>query len=275
MATKVGIRIRNSHGTVQIDDNWIGMALRSKGTFTLEVDPSNRPQPMLRASLTVAGIWPIIAFNPGNNATSMYGSQNNGNGTWTFHFRCQGTTPATVEYWVFDQMDQGIGFNSLGYGLRVRRQSDGKVVFDAGCRPMRIAGIIDYPMPAEVLPPTGSPQSGLHGTLTFNGVAGRKYAAIQGAFGYIPTMWDSGAYSSDTQPPAAMRDADGEIQPSTKWRYMFLEGINSTVAFPSTTQARAGMTRFERWEDWYVIGTQPHIEVNGSCVHWIIDVTGY
>lgn len=275
MALKAGVRIRNEYGTVQIDQDWISFALSAKGTITCVDDGLNHPQKMAVGTVTVPGVWPLIAFRAVGKAVNLERTTNNGDGTWTFRFRCQSGTSFNLDYWVFDQMERGIGFGTLDCGLRVRRPSDGKVVFDAACKPLRIRDIIAPELPPEAIPYRGDFSSGYGVTETYTPPAGRVCAAIQGVFAFVTAMWDQGSYGSENSPPETIRGDGGNPPLNAKWRYMFLESLHSTASFFPDGRVSAGLTLFERWEGWYTFSTQPSCTVHGNLMHWIVDVTDY
>ena len=275
MALKAGVRIRNSHNTVQIDENWVNFALSAKGTITCVDDGATHPQKMAVGSVTVAGTWPVIAFRAVSKAVNLVRTVNNGNGTWTFHFRCKSNTSFNLDYWVFDQMELGIGFGTMPCGLKIRRPSDGKLVFDAACKPLRIRDIIAPALAPEAIPIRGMGTSGYAVSQVYTPPAGRICAAIQGVFAFVEAQWDQGSYSSEDNPPSETRGDGGEPPLGAKWRYMYLELLHSTAMVYPDGRVSAGLSAFENWQGWYRFSTQQTCRVHGNLMHWVVDVTDY
>jgi len=120
----VGVQLFGESGTVQVDDNFASLALRSKGVATLAVSGSDLAN-TCSASVTVTGEFPIIAFRPGVPVALWYVEQSGS--TWTFHFASErANTGQSFQWFVFDRpLDLGSHFGCQVF------DASGRLTFDA------------------------------------------------------------------------------------------------------------------------------------------------
>lgn len=146
-----GIQIFNDSGTVQFDQDYTNLALKTKGTFTIgspgytTVQVANCKTPLV--AVILAGSFAVFQWFSADGTT--------------LNFSVSGTVGAAVTYYVFDQ--PGAPAN---YGLVVYR-ADGSVAFDATKQYARIVGVL-----------AGTSFTDNAGTYSYP--AGRTYALIVG-----------------------------------------------------------------------------------------------
>lgn len=152
--TTAGIQVVNDAGTLLFDQDYVNVALRTKGTFTIgslgytTIQIANAKVPMIAVRL--AG---------GFSAYQWFSS----NGT-TLNFMVRGPVGAVVTYWYFDEPTA-----PANYGLVVYR-ANGTVAFDATKQYARVQDVI-----------AGSSLTNNVGTHYYP--TGRTYAVIVGKVG--------------------------------------------------------------------------------------------
>ncbi len=120
-----GVRIRNTAGSVQIDDQYFNYAIIARGQITLVPPSGATPYVAATATVRVAAQNPIIAIQTPNGTAVVGAVTPAGAGQWDVTIL--GSTQ-TLTYFVLDQCPQA---GSHGVGMRVRR-SDGQIAFDSG-----------------------------------------------------------------------------------------------------------------------------------------------
>lgn len=263
-----GFQVFNDALTLQVDQDYKSWAIKTVGQITMVDDMQTHPQKMRVGSVTVTAVNPLMAFGADGHEVNLVNSVNNGNGTWTYHFRSQSNVNYTLSWWCFDQANTAATVTD-SYGVEVFNASAERV-FHSSMKPMRVVGVI------KNTPPT--PQLGENGqeiSQTINVPAGRTYAVIQGqgCFRFLMKINSYGGTSSGSQ---QTRDS-GEGPPynaSELWRWMTLESWH-TAAECGPNTIKAGLMRFESFTGEYPPGTNDVDEVYGDLIHWVVDVTGY
>lgn len=123
MAT--GVRIRNSSGSIQIDDQYFNYAIIARGDITLVPPPSGNAYLAASATVRISAQSPMIAIQAPNGTALVGAVTSAGAGLWDVTIL--GSTQ-TLTYFVLDQCPQA---GSHGVGLRIRR-ADGQIAFDSG-----------------------------------------------------------------------------------------------------------------------------------------------
>ncbi|MDF4024143.1 hypothetical protein P3W24_04050 [Luteibacter sp. PPL201] len=124
MAT--GVRIRNSSGTIQIDDQYFNYAIIATGQLTLSLPASGSPYVAASATVRFAAQSPMIAIQSPNGNAVVGAVTPAGAGLWDVTIL---GGAVAVTYFVLDQCPQQ---GSHGVGMRLRRASDQKITFDSG-----------------------------------------------------------------------------------------------------------------------------------------------
>lgn len=205
MAT--GFRIRNANGSVQIDDSYQNLALRSKGTV---VSGGNSTGAGWYAASVTLPSTVVVAFRCASACLLM--SQIVNGSTKQVSFRTQGTG-ITVEWFAFDTADLGLSYGG-SYGLRVRTKT-GAVAFDSRMKYMRIIGQI-----------AGTSAQNAVGTYTYG--AGQAPAVVQGPL----------CYSSQTVPLTGT-GAGSDV----KVQYVFF-GLSASISGSAITLANSNTDGF-------------------------------
>ena len=132
-----GLRIVNANGYVQIDGNYSNMALSTSGVLSF-AGAEQLPNGVYYQVLTVYGVSPVIALKSTGGSAAILGSGGNANsGVYQFGVMC--TTRDPVTYYVFDDARLAAKYNT-NYGLIVRNQYSGNVVFDSRSPYLRVLG---------------------------------------------------------------------------------------------------------------------------------------
>jgi hypothetical protein len=123
MAT--GVRIRNSSGSVQIDDQYFNYAIIARGQLTLVPPGTGSFYVAASATVRVSAQNPIIAIQAPNGTAVVGAVTPAGAGQWDVTIL---GSSQTLTYFVLDQCPQ---VGSSGVGMRLRR-ADGQITFDSG-----------------------------------------------------------------------------------------------------------------------------------------------
>lgn len=154
----VGFRAKTESGIIQIDGTYQNLSLLAHSYITTEAWATSPWLGTYMFSINAAnGTWPILAVRTAGKVTVVPASQT-GN-TYTWRIVTEGTG-VQVEYWVFAKPAL---IAASAYGMVIRNETTGEVVFDALHSWMRAAGAIDKAM--------GSPQN-------YSFPAGGVYAAV-------------------------------------------------------------------------------------------------
>lgn len=124
MAT--GVRIRNSFGYVQIDDQYFNYAIVARGQLTLVPPGSGSIYVAASATVRVSAQSPMVAIQTPNGTAVVGGVVPVGGGQWDVTIL---GSAQTLTYFILDQCPQA---GSTGVGMRLRRSTDGKITFDSG-----------------------------------------------------------------------------------------------------------------------------------------------
>ncbi|WP_374274427.1 hypothetical protein [Brevundimonas sp.] len=257
-----GIRVTNTHGSIQIGQDFTSLALSTWGTVNLVDDGGAHPQPLVWGQVTVTGTFPRIAFRPPvGKEVCLWKSANPGSGsTWTFTFMCQSSTPFSLEYWVFDHTSRSPWIGE-DWGVRVRK-ANGEVAFHHANRPVRIVGALTIPEPPETFG-QGHP-GGLFGyRQTVTQPSGAKYAIVQGTRFFANATYDM--------------SRDGLEMPvsNPNYKWMGTESYWSMGTVNASGHPIIGIGRYEFWQGETVNSTPESRAVHGGIHHWVIDVTNY
>lgn len=265
------IEFLSENGHVQaLGSNAFGLGLVTHGAITLVNDGQTHPQPMVVGRVTVAGVNPVLAFKA-NRQVNVYGAASSG-GNFTFHFRAQSSVALGLQYWVFDTAGRAMRDPTLADVEAAIYDEFGVKTFDLTMHFMRVANVIETPSPPNTIP------HGFGGGMLGNSVdmtvpAGKTYAVVQATPFFLNTTYDTGSYGNGQYPPE-LNIGDGEPPLGMTWRYQTLESYFSTGGYVNASTIRAGITRFEFWQQWNPASSQPHLNMDGECRHLVIDVTG-
>lgn len=153
----IGARIRNDGGSlIQIDGTYENLALKAVGSVTTSQFSASGPGASAGvANIIVAGCnQPILVTNCPDYYIALKRRQQSGS---TFTWQIISNTPVVnVDYYVFDTTDVAQMAFALTKGLRIRRESDGKVIFDSRYKYLRVVGILTGNAGASVAIPQGS-----------------------------------------------------------------------------------------------------------------------
>lgn len=271
MSGDVLIEFLSADGHAQaLGANAFGLGLLTHGAITLVNDNQTHPQPMVVGQVTVAGVNPVLAFKA-NQQVNVYGAANSG-GSFTFYFRAQSSVALGLQYWVFDTATQAMRDPTLADVEAAIFDEYGVKTFDLTMLFMKVADVIETPSPPNEIPfGFGGGSLGEHVDLAVP--AGRTYAIVQSTPFFLNTTYDTGAYGTGQYPPE-LNIGDGEPPLGMTWRYQTLESYFSTGGYVNGSTIRAGITRFEFWQQWNPRGATPHLNMDGECRHLVIDVTG-
>jgi hypothetical protein len=128
-----------SHGTVQIDQDWINMVFVQKGTLNFN---GNTSPGIGGLSVVYTGEAPIIFVQTGTLFVYPMQATRSGN-VWTWSFIAvgpSGESAETATYYIFDKQPNV----ETHCGLNVY-DGNRRVTFNSDYRPMRIAAIIAVP----------------------------------------------------------------------------------------------------------------------------------
>lgn len=201
MAT--GFRIKNTAGSVQIDDGYQNFALRSKGTVVSGGRPTGTNWYFATVTLPASV---VVAFRCA--ASCFILSQVVSGATKLVSFVVNGTNQA-VDWFAFDTADLGLSYGG-SYGLRVRTKA-GAVAFDSRMRYMRILAQI-----------AGTGSKNAVGNYAYG--SGQLPAVVQGPL----------SYSSDTIPLSGTGANDPQVQ------YLFWALAASISSSTSTLTLASG-----------------------------------
>lgn len=261
MDDTVGFESWTEDGRPQVNSTYGVWGLVSVGSTTLYDDGMTHPQPLVRATVTITGSAPIIAIRPvGTAAVGLEYSNKVGN-TFTFSFISQSSSPVTINWWVFDNTDAAMIDASMDdVGGRVYN-TYGQKVFDASMSMLR---------PITALAPTG------RNTSSYTIPSGKSYAVAFSGLSLYRANLDTGNYSNSATRPDIIESPIEEGEPPTtaNWRQQELWGELGMVSFNGNTIS-AGMTRFERYTDWYPFSSLPREDLYGNMGFTIVDVTDF
>lgn len=238
-----GLQVWGDTGAVQIDQDYLGLGMTSKGSLSMTLDPTSHPQPMRIATLTVTGNFPVVAFASAID-TALYRVVNSGS-SWTFYFRAQTGADFTLNYWVFD--DPSLVTITDTYGLEVFTAS-GARAYHSGQKPIRVVAVMTPPTPvdAPINSGVGPLPGGYSATATLT--SGRVYAVVQGGYSYRFQRGPSLVSGTDSR------------------SYQSASNVSSNVI-------NAGMVQYEFTN---VAGTVAVEARNyGKQQFWVVDVTNY
>ena len=137
-----GARINNTAGSVQIDETFRSMALRSKTTLymgALESIPGYFSTPVCRIHHTFSAISPIVAVKTADLAITSSISYVSGS-TWALNVSSNSGPGTAVTAYIFDAPD----VPSHQWGLKVL-DAAGNVTYHNGHRYMSIAHVREFP----------------------------------------------------------------------------------------------------------------------------------
>lgn len=253
-----GVRIKNLVMTTQIDENYIGMALSAKGTVTLigSSGSGTVPTPAATATVVVTGaLNPILAVNcPSTVAVTRVAISGT---TYTFTLRARSAANVNADYWVFDEMEKGLGIGS-NFGLKIRRASDNRLVYDAGASPLRIVGLATVADPTQAWLDTATLSNIEALEVSMAVPAGRVYAGVQGSYCRVRMRRQTGDAWDGGPPPYKMRQTD------------LMNGVK--VASSVIT---AGLFYYDRANIDVTSTTPETTDFSGGIMNLIVDVTGY
>ena len=133
----IGARIRQGDsGLIQIDPEWECLCLK-EGPVTISVPAGGSGDPIGKTTITSTGCnEPIIALACGSSFVGVLSKTQSGTTfTWQIVTRDIG---ASVTYWIFDTTDVAALQFPVSYGMRIKKESNGRVVFDSRYKYMRI-----------------------------------------------------------------------------------------------------------------------------------------
>lgn len=247
-----------------------GLGLVTHGAITLVNDGQTHPQPMVVGQVTVAGVNPVLAFKA-HRQVNVYGAASSG-GNFTFYFRAQSSAALGLQYWVFDTAGRAMRDPTLADVEAAIYDEYGVKTFDLTMHFMRVADVIETPSPPNQVP-FGHGAGTLGESVDVSVPAGRTYAVVQATPFFLNTTYDTGSYGNGQYPPE-LSIGDGEPPLGMTWRHQTLESYFSTGGYVDASTIRAGITRFEYWQQWNPASAQPHLDMDGECRHLVIDVTG-
>lgn len=269
--SEVAFEVYSQNGSLQATgEGGFGYGLSAYGALTLVDDKMTHPQPMVVGTVTVSGTNPILAFKAHAQINVERVAVSGSN--FTFHLRCQSRVPIGLQYWVFDTTGRTLKDTSMNDVEFALYDATGVKTFDAAMAALVVVDARET-APASTEIPFGSSNIANGSSVTVP--SGRTYAVIQSTPAFIPTQYDTGAYSSDVNPPSMSFPDDSEPGPGMRWRYQNLEYYHSTGGYTASNTIYVGITQFERWSQWYAKSYTPHIEINGQCRHLIVDVTDF
>jgi len=146
-----GIRVRNTNGSVQIDENYKNLSLREKITTTAiwTVDTSVF---FWVANVNTTQALHMIAFTCAADVC-FWSTFDNGDGTYTHSFATRyilGETPPSITFYIFGEPTPA----TSGWGAVVRNRVSKEVVFNSRDKYMRVTHVITD-RNVEVTVPTG------------------------------------------------------------------------------------------------------------------------
>lgn len=253
-----------------LGSNAFGLGLVTHGAITLVSDNMTHPQPMVVGQVTVAGVNPVLAFKA-NQQVNVYGAASSG-GNFTFYFRAKSSVALGLQYWVFDTAGRAMRDPTLADVEAAIYDEFGVKTFDLTMHFMSVANVIETPSPPNQIPFGHGPGT-LGESVDVPVPAGRTYAVVQATPFFLNTTYDTGSYGNGQYPPE-LSIGDGEPPLGMTWRHQTLESYYSTGGYLDASTIRAGITRFEYWQQWNPASTQPHLNMDGECRHLVIDVTG-
>lgn len=136
-----GIQVHDADGRLQFDSDNPGITLAESGTATLAAGSSENS-----VTITVSGTElnpPFFAFRVSGESRSGYSYR--GSNTWEFGVSSSAPAGTQVEFWIF-RYAKTIAPVSFGFEAR---DETGKIVWNTGCRPMRVVGIGGINPPSE------------------------------------------------------------------------------------------------------------------------------
>lgn len=247
-----------------------GLGLVTHGAITLVSDNMTHPQPMVVGQVTVSGVNPVLAFKA-HQQVNVYAAALSG-GNFTFYFRAQSSVALGLQYWVFDTAARALRDPTLADVEAAIYDEFGVKTFDLTMHFMRVANVIETPTPPNQIP-FGHGGGTFGDSVDVQVPAGRTYAVVQATPFFISTTYDTGSYGNGQYPPE-LSIGDGEPPLGMTWRHQILEGYYSSGGYVGASTIRAGITRFEYWQQWNPASAQPHLNMDGECRHLVIDVTG-
>lgn len=161
----VGFSAINSSNTVQVDQDFSNLMLRTKGTFTFS---STSTRVAKLHTLTIANaITPVIFIGATSAPVSILRSYKSGS-NWIFELGC--SSAISVTYYIFDK----ISATSSTKGIQVFG-SDGSLIFDSESKYQKIRYVNQLP--------TGAPNK------TYTLPSGPTYAAALGYTRFSFVEW--------------------------------------------------------------------------------------
>lgn len=131
-----GTRVINPSGALQIDENFVNLALAYKGSLrTGNLNAAG----YAFANKTISGTGLVVALSSDNPVGMVGLTESGGNTTLAVN---SDTANSLVEYYVFREAELGQNFNS-NYGIRTRNSS-GQVVFDSRKKYMSVRDSFYY-----------------------------------------------------------------------------------------------------------------------------------
>jgi hypothetical protein len=133
-----GFMCVGSHGTVQIDQNWVNMVFVQKGTLAF----NGNTTPSSGLSVSYTGEAPILFVKAGTLFVYPLAVYRSGN-TWWWTFCASGPSGESIEnatYYIFDKQPNV----ETHCGLNVYDGAQ-RVTFNSDFRPMRVTAIIAAP----------------------------------------------------------------------------------------------------------------------------------
>lgn len=258
-----GLVVRNpATGAVQVSPLDVALQLHSYGAVVLERDLSPAPLPMVRGSITVTGVNPVVAFRvQDGHPAGITRVVANGGGSFTFHFQAQAASAVGLIYWVFDATAAALKLDTDC--ALVVRDNMGVKTFDSRAYALKVVALREQEA------------TEFGGTQTISQPSGSTYAVIQSSIGWHSGMYDQGGYGPDEYPPPfpVIGEPQWPRPVGTRWAYMQLLSHMTTAQFSGST-ITTGLTVFERWNAWSAADIQPSSEIYGRARHTIIDVTG-
>jgi hypothetical protein len=163
-----GFEIRNDYGTVQVDDTFKNLALKSKSTLTTTSPYPSGGSSQVLLSLT-APVTPVIALRCAVEAVITFAYI--GGGVAQYLIAANGPVGTTIDCYVFDEPAAP---TMSGYGTVINDPS-GNTIFDGSQKYLRVVDFIG---------PIGSTVS----TAPHTYVSGRIYAAAVTSLAYNRTV---------------------------------------------------------------------------------------
>jgi len=241
-----GFLVRRPAGAVQISVADFALQLSNYGALVLTDDNGSQPLPMVRASITVSGVNPVLAFRGQDGAAINVWRVAASGGTYTFHLACQSGSPKGLVWWVFDvagvalKLDTDVAlvladpvevrtFDSRSYCLNFVTESE-------------VTGIVGGEPITDILIPSG-----------------RSYAVIQSTASFTSSLQED----FEVDP--------GGLGQDEKW--MVLNSTYAAARFNGST-LEVGLSQYEFFAGAYSKNTPATFSIYGKARHTVIDVTG-